>query len=48
MERRHFLQSSTAASLGLLFPFIGCQQGSNGSAVEQTAYQELVYSLLKD
>jgi hypothetical protein len=48
MERRHFLQSSTAASLGLLFPFMGCQQVSTESATEQTVYQELVYSLLKD
>ena len=48
MKRRIFLQSSTAASLGIFFPFIGCQQASTETHIKQTAYQELVFSLLKD
>ena len=48
MKRRIFLQSSTAASLGIFFPFMGCQQASTEISIKQTAYQELVFSLLKD
>jgi len=48
MERRLFLQSGTAVSLGIFFPFLGCQQVSNKTSVKETPYQELVFSLLKD
>ena len=48
MKRRIFLQSSTAASLGIFFPIIGCQQVSNETSEKETAYQQLVFSLLKD
>ena len=48
MKRRFFLQSSTAASLGIFLPIMGCQQASYENSEEETAYQELVFSLLKD
>ena len=48
MKRRIFLQSSTAASLGLLLPIVGCRQESSEISEKETAYQELVFVLLKD
>jgi hypothetical protein len=48
MNRRIFLQSSTAASLGILFPIMGCQHGSIETSEKETAYQKLIFSLLKD
>ena len=48
MKRRIFLQSSTAVSLGMFFPIMGCNPGSNETSEKETAYQQLVFSLLKD